>query len=408
MRAYVTVLRTPGALAFCAAGLLARFGGAMVGIGTVLMVSSLYGSYGLAGGLAAANAVAWAIGTAILSHLVDLHGQRRIMLPAALISAGALAVMVVLAFFHAPVITLFVLTAISGFTGGSPGSMVRARWNYVLDSSRDLHTAFSLESTLDELCFVAGPVLATWFATTVHPTAGLVGPVVFGIGGALVFYSLVATQPPVIPPDPAEKGPSRLVVLYPGMAPVVGVGLLMGCMFGSLDVTIVAAMTAWDARSQAGLVLGVMSFGSALGGLLYGARGWTSALWKRFTVGVALLGFTVAFLYFATSPLVLAGFGFIMGMTVAPTFINANGLIGRLVPPNRLTEGLAWLGTAIGIGVSLGSTVAGQVIDVAGHRGGLYCGIASGLLACLLGVATAPLLKRITGQEAVAGASPTE
>jgi len=371
----------------------------MMGIGTVLMASSLYGSYGIAGGLAAANAVAWALGTAYLGHLVDRHGQRRIMLPAALVSAGSLAAMVVLALVHAPLVTLFACTIVSGLTGGSPGAMVRARWNYVLSSSRDLHTAYSLESTLDEVCFVIGPVLATWLATSVHPTAGLVAPVILGAGGAMVFYALKATEPEVQTSSADAPAPSRFLLFYPGIASVIGVGLLMGCIFGSIDVTTVAATTAWDARGMAGLILGAMSLGSAIGGLLYGARGWRSSLWKRFVLGACLLGVAVCSLFFATTPLILGLCGFVAGFAIAPTFINANGLIGHLVPGTRLTEGLAWMGTSIGVGVSIGSTVAGHAIDMFGYHGGFVCAAGSGLLACLIALVSLPILKGAMDKE---------
>jgi len=392
------ILRIPGALAFSSAGLLARFGGAMMGIGTVLMASALYGSYGIAGALAAANAIAWAMGTAYLGHLVDRYGQRRIMLPAALISAGSLAAMVLLALFHGPLVTLFICTIISGVTGGSPGAMVRARWNYVLSSARDLHTAYSLESTLDEVTFVIGPVLATWLATSVHPTAGLVAPVILGAGGALVFYSLRATEPTVVTDTVGSASGNRFLLGYPGIVSVISVGLLMGCIFGSIDVTTVAATTTWDARGTAGLILGAMSLGSAIGGLLYGARGWRSPLWTRFVLGACLLGVAVCSLFFATTPFILGVCGFVAGFTIAPTFINANGLIHRLVPDSRLTEGLAWMGTSLGIGVSIGSTVAGHVIDTYDYHGGFVCAAASGLLACLIGLVSIPVLRSIANK----------
>jgi len=107
VRAYREILRIPGALKFCAAGLLARSGGAMMGLGIVLMVSALYGSYGLAGALAAAQAVAWAGGTAVLSSLVDRLGQRRVMYPATVVSAIMLAVVVTLAVLRVPAWALF-------------------------------------------------------------------------------------------------------------------------------------------------------------------------------------------------------------------------------------------------------------------------------------------------------------
>lgn len=107
MRTYREILRIPGALRFCAAGLVARSGGAMMGLGLVLMVSAIYGSYGLAGAVTAANAVCWALGTAVLSNLVDRFGQRRVMYPAAILSAVFLAITVVLAVMQAPAWTLF-------------------------------------------------------------------------------------------------------------------------------------------------------------------------------------------------------------------------------------------------------------------------------------------------------------
>ena len=402
MRAYLTILRKPGALAFCSAGLLARFGGAMMGIGTVLMVSSLYGSYALAGGLSAANAVAWAIGTAYLSHVVDRRGQRRIMLPAAIVSAAALAGLVICALLHTPIAVLFIWTVVSGLTGGSPGAMVRARWNHLLTSSQDLHTAYSLESTLDEICFVIGPVLATWLATSINPAAGLVAPILMGAGGAALFYSLKATEPPVLPVVAETRRHARLILTYPGFTPVIGVTLLMGCLFGCIDVTAVAATTAWGQRSTAGVVLGAMSLGSATGGLLYGSRGWSSPLWKRFAIGAGLLGIMVCSFFFATSPLILGLCGLVAGFCVAPTFINANALIGHLVPAERLTEGLAWIGTAIGIGISIGSTVSGRVIDIYGYHGGFACVVACGLLGCALGIASVLSLRSILDREGTA------
>jgi MFS family permease len=367
----------------------------MTGIGILMMASGIYGNYGIAGALTAADVVAWAIGTAFLSNLVDRFGQRRIMLPAALVSAAALAIVVILAVFHAPLWTLFVFTVISGLTQGSPGAMVRARWNYVLSSAHDLHTAYSLESTLDELGFIIGPVAATWLATSLHPAAGLAGPALMIAGGAGVFYSLKSTEPTIITREHSHSH-SRLIILLPGIAVVDAIGFLMGALFGSIDVATLAATTTWNSREQVGIVLGVMSLGSAIGGFLYGARSWRSPLWKRFLICVSLLGVTAWILYFAWNPLTLGIFGFIVGFSIAPTFINANGLIGYLVPPARLTEGLAWLGTAIGIGVSIGSAISGYLIDHFGHGAGFICVMVGGVLALSVALGASKQLKILT------------
>jgi MFS family permease len=396
VRAYREILALPGALKFCAAGLLARSGGAMMGLGIVLMVSALYGSYGLAGALAAANAVAWAAGTAVLSNLVDRYGQRRVMYPATVVSAVMLAVVVVFAVLGLPAWTLFAPVVISGATGGAPGALVRARWSHVTSDPHQLHTAFSLESTLDELTFVIGPVLATALSTGVHPAAGLAAPVVLSLVGAKLFYSQRSTEPPLPPPPVAgqEPAPRPFILLTPGVAAVVAVNLLIGCVFGGIDVSVVAAATAWDVRPASGVVLAVFSFASGVAGFLYGARTWHSPVTRRFLIGVVALFLSAAGLLVAHSELILTGVGLLVGATVAPTLINGNTVIGRLVPRDRLTEGLSWMGTGLGIGVAVGSSVVGPVIDGTSYAGGFAVTAGFAATAALIAVSSSGRLTR--------------
>lgn len=398
MHAYREILAIPGALRFSAAGLLARSGGAMMGLGIVLMVSALYDSYGLAGALVAANAVSWAAGTAVLSNLVDRYGQRKVMYPATVVSAATLAVLVVFAVLQWPAWTLFAPAIISGATGGSPGALVRARWSHATSDANQLHAAFSLESTLDEVTFVVGPVLATALSTGVHPTAGLVAPVLLSLLGAQLFYSQRATEPPVAPrPEPGRRRPEalrRFILFTPGVASIVVVNLLIGCVFGGVDVSVVAATTAWGDRAISGVVLAVFSAASGLAGLLYGTRHWRSPLPARFVTGVAALFVATLGLFLASSVLILAAVGVLIGLSVAPTFINGNTLVGRLVLRERLTEGLAWMGTGIGIGVAIGSSIAGGVIDTGGYPAGF--GVVTGFagLAALIAVASWTFVRR--------------
>ena len=58
------------------------------------------------------------------------------------------------------------------------------------------------------------------------------------------------------------------------------------------------------------------------------------------------------------------------GLAIAPTITSGNNIVQVTVAPSQLTEGLAWVSTALNIGVSLGSMVAGRVLDASGSRGG--------------------------------------
>ncbi|MEE9965875.1 MAG: MFS transporter [Propionicimonas sp.] len=399
MRRYLEILSLPGALRFSAAGLLARSGQAMLGLGVVLMVSELYDSYRLAGILTAVWAVSWAVGTALLSNLVDRYGQRRVMFPAAVISSLALLVSVGFALLQWPVWALLAPTVVAGATGGSPGALVRARWKNLLNDSPALHTAFALESTLDEVTYMIGPVIATALAVGVHPAAGLVAAATLSLVGAVLFYSQRSTEPAIHPPVAGQprQGPGR-VMLLPGVAGVVAVNLLIGAMFGGIDVTVVAATSSWDQRAATGVVLGMFSLASAVAGFAYGARAWKSALWMRFAVLVVAMFAASAALLLADSSVSLALVGMLFGVTVAPTLINGNSLIGRLVPESQLTEGLAWMGTGIGIGAAAGSSVCGSVIDLVGYSEAFMVVAGFGLAALVLAFASLPALRAFSAR----------
>lgn len=412
MRAYREILTIPGALKFCAAGLLARSGGAMMGLGIVLMVSALYGSYGLAGALAAANGLAWAVGTAVLSNLVDRYGQRRVMYPSTMVSIGMLAVTVVLALLKLPAWTLFAPIIISGATGGAPGALVRTRWNHVLNDPDRLHTAFALESTLDELTFVIGPVLATALAVGVHPVAGLVAPIVLSLIGANLFYSQRETEPPPHPreaTDDATPAWRRMILLVPGVAAVVAVNVLIGSMFGAIDVSVVAAASSWDARAASGVILAVFSAASGLSGFWYGARMWGGLASKRFLIGVLAMWVSSALLPFANTVFLLGAIGMLFGATVAPTLITGNTVLEKLVPTSRLTEGLSWMGTGLGIGVSIGSSVSGNLIDASGYHSGLLAVAVFGAAAAVIALASHRTVRRHAhGDAEVASGEPAD
>ncbi len=366
----------------------------MTGLGLVLMVSTLYGSYRLAGIIVATNVTAWAVGTAVLSKLVDRFGQRRVMYPATVVSAIALAFTAGFALAGLPIWTLFLPALIAGGTAGSPGALVRARWNYVLDDDDQLHTAFSLESALDEVNFVVGPVLATALATWVHPVAGVAASVVFTLVGAVLFYPQRATEPPISPQAISEHQHPSLALMIPGVTSVVVIGVLLGAIFGSIDVSVVASATAWDVRPASGVILAAFSLASGTAGFVYGARSWTSPSNQRFLFGVLALFATCLLLPLASNAVMLGLLGVLLGTTIAPTLTNANTIIGQLVPTARITEGLAWMGTGIGIGVSVGSSVAGTFIDLAGHAAGLWTVAGFGTVIALIGVMSHRSLNR--------------
>jgi MFS family permease len=143
---YLRALASPGALRFSAAGFLGRLQIAMFGLGTVLLISSLSGRYGLAGAVAAAGAAGYALVSPLVARLADRAGQRAVLRPLMLVFAAATAALIAGAQARAPAWVLLAASGLAGAATPQLGSMVRARWSALLAGSPLLHAAFSLES----------------------------------------------------------------------------------------------------------------------------------------------------------------------------------------------------------------------------------------------------------------------
>ncbi len=390
---YRAILRVPGARAFCVAAGVARSPMSMVGIGSILMVRLLYGNYSMAGQVAAVLCVATAFGGPLLARLVDRLGQRRVMAPALATASVGLSGLIWAADAHAPAWVLFAFAALTGATSGSYGSLVRARWTHAVGAEpRKLHTAFSLEGAIDELIFVVGPVAATLLATRVFPTAGLVVALGLGLIGGIWFLSLRHTEPPLVRARPGVA--HRSAITAPGM-PILVLGFVgMGAIFGSNDISIVAFADENGHKDAAGLILAMFALGSLVSGLAYGLRHWLAPLWKQYALGMVCLAVGVSLLLFVQSFAALAVVGFVAGFAIAPSIIAGNGLVQSLVPAGQLTEGLTWVGTALNIGVSIGSWIAGVRVDAGGSHAGFVVLVCAAGFAVLVTLGSLSTLRR--------------
>jgi len=272
--------------------------------------------------------------------------------------------------------------------------MVRARWSVLLAGTGRLHTAFSLESVADEIIFVVGPALVTLLATAVYPAAGVGAAMVLCVTGTLLFAAQRRTQPRPRGPRRAdgsspvpEPRRARTWAAVPGLVTLVPVYWFLGAMFATIDLSTVGFSAEHGHLPLAGLVLGAYALGSAIGGLWYGTRHWRAPLERRFAITLACTVAGVATFWLQPGLLSLVAVIIIAGMSISPTLIAGYGLIERQAPPDRLTEGMTWLSSAIAVGVATGSPLAGHLIDAYGARWGYLLAAACGFGAALTALA---------------------
>ncbi|GAP47057.1 major facilitator superfamily protein [Streptomyces azureus] len=336
-----------------------------------------------------------------VSRLVDPAGQSRVLLPATGASVVAMAALLLCARYDTPVWTLFVFAALAG-TLPNMAAMVRARWTHVYRDSPRLHTAFSLESVVDELTFVVGPALSVALSTAVFPEAGpLVAAALLAIG-VLLFVPQKRTEPPVHRPEgDASSGGSAIRV---GCVRLLALVLVAGgTIVGTVDVVSVAFAEEQGSPAGAGIVLSVYAVGSALAGLVFGALKLAMPLPRLLALGVTGTALTTLPLLLVGNIATLAGAVFLSGIFFAPTMIVVMGLIEKTVPPARLTEGMTWAITGLSVGVALGAAVSGAMVDRYGPAGGFAVAIAAGAVALLLGIVSQrPLTRRLAAREAEA------
>src|SRR4051794_10910226 len=182
---------------------------AMYPIGIVLIISARDGRYGFAGALSACYVFGNAVGSPLLGRLVDRYGQRRLLLPCGAVHAAGVITLAVLLEADAPDWTLVAPAVVFGFSYLSVGSLVRARWAHQVAGGPQLSTAMSIESVLDELIFVVGPLIATLLATQTEPVLVLYVAIGLIVGGTLWLAALRATEPPPHP-ESAEGHVSAL------------------------------------------------------------------------------------------------------------------------------------------------------------------------------------------------------
>jgi MFS family permease len=406
---YLEILRLPGALAFSAAGFLARMPMSMFSLGTVLLIAAVTGRYGLAGLVAAAGAVSYALAAPQFARLSDRFGQRRVLRPQVAVFGAATVAFMTLAELGAPLAAVMVPGALAGATMPSVGSMVRARWSVLLAGTGRLHTAFSLESVADEIIFVVGPALVALLATAVYPAAGVGVAMVLCVTGTLLFAAQRRTQPQPRRPPP-RRGPENRIppappprragtwAAVPGLATLVPVYWFLGAMFATIDLSTVGFAAEHGHIAVAGLVLGTYALGSAIGGLWYGTRVWRAPLERRFVITLGCTVAGVATFWLQPGFASLFAVIIVAGMSIAPTLIAGYGLIERQAPAERRTEGMTWLSSAISVGVAVGSPLAGHLIDAHGARWGYLLAAACGLGAVMTGVAGRGRLRRPGGR----------
>jgi MFS family permease len=379
---YLQVLRTPHALPMVLAAFIGRLPLSMVGLGCVLLVADETGSYGLGGAVAAAGAVTTAAAGPLLGRWADTHGQRRVLLPVLVVFVVAGVSFLFAVKDDWPLWTVFASAGLAGACIPPVSSMIRVRWTHLLRGSHRLPTALAMESVVDEFVFIVGPVLVTFLSTTGHATSGVVTAFTLAAVGSLLFAAQGRTEPPPHGHE-ARKGPSA--IRTKGLRVLFVVGAAVGAILGCLEIALVAFADQEGAKSLSGVLIASLAVGSMASGIGWGTVHWRHPLRHRLAAVLVLMTVLSVPLLLVTDVWLMVPFVVLAGIAVSPSLISSFTLAELLVPRSAVTEAFTWIGTALGLGVAVGASVAGKIVDVWGANAAFSVAtVAAGIAAIVV------------------------
>jgi len=384
---YLEILRARHATRLLVGTLVGRLPNATAAIAIVLFIRAEGGTYSLAGALAAVYGIANAVGQPLLGRLVDVHGQPRVQLPAAVLSALSMAVF---AFWGTdPLPLAYMAVAAAGLFAPPLEGGLRALWPAVLRREDQVHTAYAMDAVAQEVMFTVGPLLVTVFVSLWSAPVALLVLNVIGVLGAL---SVV-----VSPPSRAWRSAPREAhwlgaLRSPGLLALLGAFLFVGMALGSITVASVSYADGHGGDVVYGWLMAAIGLGALLGGTVYGARQWSGAPERRLRVLVGLLAVCYLPLTLMPGAVAMVLLTVLAGVFLAPVLACAFIIVDRHAPKGTVTEAFSWLVTTFTVGASVGTGVAGPVVQAGGALWGFAVPGVAGAVSLLVLVATGRVL----------------
>jgi MFS family permease len=385
-----SLLRLPGIPRLVVSSLVGRVPASMGPLSVVLLVQSVTGSYAHAGSAAGAFAIATALASPLLGRVIDRVGQTWVLVSCGSIFAAAFATLALTA-KHGVDMTLVVgCVAVAGLANPPLAPSMRTLWSARVDGPT-LQTAYALESTMQEVIFITGPLLVALLVTTISPAAAVLAAAGLAFVGTISFATSPTSRAWRGQPRAQDwAGPLR----DHGIRTLVAVMVLLAVAFGLLQVAIAAFAARNGAPGAAGVLLATWTSGSLVGGLFAGSRRWAAPVERRYVGLLLLLAGAFALLLFPETNLQMGGLIVFAGLPIAPWLSCTYLLVDRLTPTGTVTEAFTWVLTGFLSGQSVGASLAGMLIDASGPRMALLAATVSLTLAAVVAVTRWPTLSR--------------
>ena len=382
MAIYGRILRVPGVAVLIAAATLTRLPFAINGLAVILFMRDATGSFATAGLVAGSLALGAGMGAPFAARLVDRRGAVW-LLPLAIVHGAAILALWGLGEIDAATVALVAAALVAGASFPPSGAVLRSRWPELLAGDPELvRGAYAFDSVTIEISFVSGPLITGALVALAEPQAAMALSSVLVVAGTLLFLSRLPDARRALPASEhtAGLGPLR----SPAIRLIALTSVPVGFCIGSVEVVIPAFSEEAGDAALAGVLLSVWSLASGIGGLIFGARQSRGELLDSFLLIGALFPLATLPMVAAGAPVTMALFVAMSGAPIAPLIATRNELISQVAPQGTGTEAFTWLMTALIAGLSLGTAVAGAVVESNGWPEAVMIGVAVAAIGAIM------------------------
>lgn len=380
--------RTQGILRIIVSQVTARFPIGMVSIAMMLHIELIYGDYTSAGIVLAFASIGQGIAGPLTTRWMGVWGMRPVLIITSTISATALSV---IALAHLPLLVTAAIASIMGLSTPPITASVRTIYPKMVPGQQ-LSALFSLDSALQEVIWIFGPVLAVFIAAGLNTSAGLLTAAGFMVFGGIWFITSPELGKVRIPRARRKIG---MVLTRPTVLISTSIGFLFIASFASLELGIVSIFGHDGVDS--GIVLGAFALGSLIGGITIGKH--APGPWSLFIrAAIVLVGTALTLVNFDMWWLCLVLF--IGGIGTAPMLSALFIMVSSTVKFSETAEAYGWMQTGHLIGAAIGSAIAGIAIDALGPAGGIYVSVIFMVFTVILSAITHRWIPDLRGQDA--------
>ncbi|HYI32561.1 MAG TPA: MFS transporter [Glaciibacter sp.] len=382
---YFDVLALPHVPLTFGAALIGRAAYALVLLPLLYAVTDATGSIALAGTAVAVYGATASVLAPVRAHLIDRFGARRVLAVLTVAFGGTLAGIASASLREGSGVLLITLAAVAGSVAPPLGPTMRVAWGSLTPSEPLLRKGLSLDAVVEELLYLAGPVLAGLSLAFIEPGIALLVPALLVLVGGLVFVA-TPTVGAMTPRRAAEGGAKRS---RPLLSEARFVGLLLpalvaGGISGTVTLAVPVMLADHGGSTMAGIALGLFAGGSAVGGFLYGSLNMPGSAARQLVgLGAALVAAS-SLLAVASSAIAVAVVLALAGLFFSPVMIVAYVAAHAAGGESRRNAATTWVNTSHNVGASAGSALAGILIQATGTPTAIAATAAAAILLLLV------------------------